>query len=292
MNPVYLVFDIGATNVKYGLLDEQGNVHSFESYPSEGKEGGDLLGRMKTIVKRHQNTISGVAISSAGVIDVDQQMIRRSGAFPSLDGLKIEEWLGEINPNLRVSIENDGNCAVYAEKWLGMGRDLDHFITISLGTAVGGGLFLNGGLVRGDRLLAGEFGSTYINLHGRQQTLNSVTGVRSVRKRYAEAKQVDMETLTGEVIFPAYPTGEEHLDEIIDDFYKGLALFIYNINHIINAPIIISGGVTKAPDFEKYLMNHLENDGDPDQVNVKISSLGAKANLAGALYAYLKRYTL
>lgn len=289
MNQQYLVFDIGATNVKYGLMNDQGNVHSFDSFSSDRKDGHFLLDQIKVIVERYQETIKGVAFSSAGVIDSKHQIIKRSAAFPSLDGFNIRAWMNELYPNLHVSIENDGNCAAYAEKWAGMGKDMDDFIAVSLGTAVGGGLFLNGNLVRGADLLAGEFGSSYINLHGSQQSLNSVTGIRSVRRLYAKEQQRDVENLTGEEIFPNYPTGEARLDRIIDDFYRGLALFIYNINHIINTPIIISGGVTKTPDFNKHLMNQLKEYEHLNCANVIISSLGEKANLIGALYAYLKQ---
>lgn len=291
MDQLYMVYDIGATNVKHGLLDKQGIVHSFECFSSEGKDGPFLLDQIKATIQRYQDIITGVAFSSAGVIDSEDHIIIRSGAFPSLNGFNIKDWFAKQFPHLNVSIENDGNCAVYAEKWVGTGRNMGDFITISLGTAVGGGLFLNGGLVRGMDSLAGEFGSAYINLNGRQESLNEVTGIRSVRLRYAKEKQMDVENLTGEAIFPHYPTGEVSLDEIIDDFYSGLAIFIYNLNFIINAPVIISGGITQTPGFENRLMDQLKEYKYPDCSNVLISSLGEKANLIGALYAYLKQHS-
>ncbi len=57
-----------------------------------------------------------------------------------------------------MAAENDGNCALLAEKWLGHAQNCASFATIVLGTSVGGGLMINHQLVRGKHLLAGEFG--------------------------------------------------------------------------------------------------------------------------------------
>ena len=48
-----------------------------------------------------------------------------------------------------VIAENDGNCALLAEKWLGRGRGASSFAVIVLGTSVGGGLMVDNQLIRG-----------------------------------------------------------------------------------------------------------------------------------------------
>ena len=61
-----------------------------------------------------------------------------------------------------VSIENDVNCAALGEKWNGIGREKENFIMLTLGTGIGGAIFIDRKLYRGHSFSAGEWGNMLI----------------------------------------------------------------------------------------------------------------------------------
>ena len=68
----YLAIDIGGTNIKYGLIDEAENLIESHEMPTEAEKGGPgILGKTKALVESYleENTILGVCISSAGMVD-------------------------------------------------------------------------------------------------------------------------------------------------------------------------------------------------------------------------------
>jgi glucokinase len=64
--------------------------------------------------------------------------------------LRDAPFRGEMEQRLRlpVAIENDASCAAYAEYVYGAGRGTDHFVMLTLGTGVGGGVVVDGALFR------------------------------------------------------------------------------------------------------------------------------------------------
>ena len=65
-----------------------------------------------------------------------------------------------------VTIDNDGNLAALGESRYGAAKGVRDFLMITLGTGVGGGMFIAGEPYRGSRGLGGEIGHTVIDLDG------------------------------------------------------------------------------------------------------------------------------
>ena len=68
-----------------------------------------------------------------------------------------------------VSIDNDVNCAAFGEKWNGSGER--NFIMLTLGTGIGGAIFIDGELYRGHSFSAGEWGNMLIEGKRLKRTL-------------------------------------------------------------------------------------------------------------------------
>lgn len=286
--PNYLVFDIGATSVKYSRMNERGESSAFNHFDSEGKQGLYILEKIKNLILEADDEISGVAISSTGIINSNEGKFIKIGAFQDLQGVKVITWMNEHIPNLKVTIENDGNCAVFAERWLGKAKDTENFVCISIGSAVGGGIYLNGQLFRGREFMTGEFGSIYTQSMNGNATLNAVSGIKGVRRRYAAYVGKDLGEISGEDLFNKYGQGDCGLDRIVLDFYGGLAVFIGNLNYIINPEkIIINGGITKSETFLPMLTSQLKLYGYEDTSSIHLSPFKNKANMVGALYYHL-----
>ena len=78
----YVAIDIGGTNIKYGLIDQEGQLVESHEMPTEAHKGGPhILQKTKDIVASYleKGSVAGVAISSAGMVDPDKGEIFYAG---------------------------------------------------------------------------------------------------------------------------------------------------------------------------------------------------------------------
>ena len=71
----YVAIDIGGTNIKYGLIDQEGQLVESHEMPTEAHKGGPhILQKTKDIVASYleKGPVAGVAISSAGMVDPEK----------------------------------------------------------------------------------------------------------------------------------------------------------------------------------------------------------------------------
>lgn len=139
----YLGIDVGGTEIKYGIFDENGNEFIEESGSAKSVRDDldkiiDILSRMIKSAKE----IDGVGISIPGGVDNENGVIIEGGAIPVLAGVDLIGILNE-KTGFNVAIENDANCVVLAEKWIGNGKDCSSFVCMTIGTGIGGGMFIN-----------------------------------------------------------------------------------------------------------------------------------------------------
>lgn len=163
------LIDIGGTSIKFGQYDSVTGV-SFRTNASTPKTLPEFykLLQKKIVQLRAVGDITGVAISSPGMVDQITGIIRGASAVPYIHNFPI---VAELNNRfeLPVAIENDANCAALAEVHAGAARDVRDAVFIVLGTGVGGAVVLNRQVRHGQHLLGGEFG--YM-LHGEADTVS------------------------------------------------------------------------------------------------------------------------
>ena len=105
----------------------------------------------------------GVGVGLAGIMDQETGILRLSPIF-GWKGLPLGKMIKE-KLNVPVFIDNDVNTVTLTEKWFGVARDIDHFLTVTVGRGVGLGIMTNGRLYRG-RGGAGEFGHVVVDPEG------------------------------------------------------------------------------------------------------------------------------
>ena len=77
--------------------------------------------------------------------------------LPGWEDVPLADWL-EVRLQRRVTLANDGNCAVVGEAWGGAARGFSDVVLLTLGTGVGGGVLLGGQLFTGHNGAAAEPG--------------------------------------------------------------------------------------------------------------------------------------
>ena len=157
----YLAIDIGGTAVKLGIVDETGAVgpKAEESVNFDGYQTPVLttvLKAAKAFVETQNidvNTLEGVGVSATGQIDSRKGIVAGTcGNFPNYINSPIQAELERLF-GLPVTVANDANCMLLGEVWAGAAKGYTDVIGVTLGTGVGGGILIGGGVSAQQELL-------------------------------------------------------------------------------------------------------------------------------------------
>ncbi|HEX3236526.1 MAG TPA: ROK family protein [Gemmatimonadales bacterium] len=271
-----LGIDIGGTNLVVGSVAEDGRaLQALDSEPTHAEAGAsDVLDRLVALaaraVERTRSEVPGAEILGVGV-GAPGPLDTRSGVVlltPNLGWVNmplrqiIHDRLG-----LRTALDNDANCAVLGEWWVGAARGSRHAIGITIGTGIGGGLILDGRLYHGASDVAGEIGHTTIDTEGRRckcgnyGCLEAYASGPNIAVRAIEALEAgaesrlpayvagDLRQLTAQTVYQAAKDGDELALEVVNDTAKFLGVGIGNLLNIFNPEVVVvCGGVTLAGD--------------------------------------------
>ncbi len=209
--------------------------------------------------------IVGVGVGAPGPLDTKSGIVLLT---PNLGWVNmplrqiIRDRLG-----LPAELDNDANCAVLGEWWVGAARGSRHAIGITIGTGIGGGLILDGRLYHGASDVAGEIGHTTIDTEGRRckcgnyGCLEAYASGPNIAMRAIEAIEAgaetrlpgyvggDMSRITAQTVYEAAHDGDELALEVVNDTAKFLGAGVANLLNVFNPEVVvICGGVTLAGD--------------------------------------------
>lgn len=271
----YLAIDIGGTQIKYGRLDEAGQVLESYKMDTEAYKGGPhILATVKKLVEdfHAQDALSGVAISSAGMVDPDKGEIFYSGPqIPNYAGTQFKSEI-ETTFGLPCEIENDVNCAGLAEGISGAGQGSQISICLTIGTGIGGCLLVDGQIFHGFSNSACEVGYLHLS-DGAFQDLASTT---ALVQEVARLHNQDPADWNGYKIFQEAKAGDPHCIAAIDRMVNYLGQGIANICYVANPEVVILGGGIMAQ--KDYLYEKIQA---ALKANL-VSSLADKTKLAFA----------
>jgi glucokinase len=173
---LYIGTDIGGTHMRTALIDSDGNILGQQRVLTEIARGAEQTtsrlvnqcGELIEMATKFQGYVKSLGLGVAGKVDHLAGRVIFSPNLPEMNGYPLAVEL-EQRLQVPVFIENDANLFGIGERWLGAGRDIDHWVGVTLGTGVGGCLFLDGRLWNGDNLgYVGEIGHTIVDPHGPQ----------------------------------------------------------------------------------------------------------------------------
>ncbi|PFQ47027.1 sugar kinase [Bacillus cereus] len=288
----YIAFDIGGTQIKYGIVSEIGRVLKHKTIPTEIHLGGEqivqkLIFLSKKLMNEHM--ISGIGISTAGIVDINKGIV--TGGVDHIPDYTTIPIVNRLQAVLKVpvSIDNDVNCAAFGEKWNGSGKGKGNFIMLTLGTGIGGAIVIDGELYRGHSFSAGEWGNMLIE--GKTfEEIASISGlIRLVRKYKGKGEW------NGKTIFELYDKGDREVAQAVGIFFKHLAIGISNLAYILNPEmIIIGGGITdRGNEFLKEVKEEISNYLNQEihsNCEIELAQNGNCAGMIGSIYHFLHHH--
>lgn len=291
----YVVFDIGGSSIKYGLLQEDSTIVEKSKFSVPEKWTLFIDKIVSIIIEfREKYEISGVAISAPGAVDYEKGVIGGSSAIPYIHGPNFKEEIYK-KTGVRAEIENDANCAALAEVWRGAAKDCQNVAFFICGTGVGGCIIKNRSVHHGAHLHGGEFGYCVLDMiDGKPKTLSELGATGALVRNVKLLKMISDTEIDGVKIFDMAERGDAVCLAEVNKFYYYLALGMYNIQYTYDPEMIILGGaVSERADILERIN---------DKMGEILKALPAAkvkpiitrceflndANLIGALFHYLQ----
>ena len=260
----YLGIDIGGTQTKWAVIASDNSVTMRGSVPTDFRTTEDEMARLDGIMKPLEGQVGGIGVSVPGtVLDSATDGVIRGGGFLTFnDGFALGKALRECY-RLPTLVENDGKACALGEYVAGALRGCRVGVVVVIGTGIGGGIVINGEVLRGAHGSAGEF--SYIN-NGRGPAVRfadffGVQGSwRSLKKLVLEGmdlvddggaprdKALDLETIDGKRLFEWINAGEKGALAGLDRYATELCLRILSLQAVLDPDVFaIGGGISAQP---------------------------------------------
>lgn len=300
--------DIGGTKIDAVLADDCGNIVKRELKETRASEGPNaVIKRIVEVVKdvSSGSKIAAVGIGAAGIIDVESGLITTSPNLPGWRNIKLKDIL-ERELNTRIFVDNDATVAAIGEHKFGVAVGCDHFVCVTLGTGIGGGVVTNGRVYRGASGAAGEIGHMTIDIDGplcacgnrgcwealasgsaleREARAKIAEGIKTSIPNYAKGSDG---RISAKVVYLAAQDGDKPALELIEKlgFYVGVGLA--NLINIFNPElVVISGGVSRMGEMllepARKTVRERAFELSAKAARVEVSSLGYDAGALGAV---------
>ena len=300
--------DVGGTKIAAGLVDENGRVLATERTESPAKHPHEIVRTIGGLVEqlRGDTEVEAVGVSAAGFVDKARANVLFAPNLAWRDE-PLKELL-EKETGLPVVVENDANAAAWGEFVFGAGTDIDDLLMITIGTGVGGGVVLDGDLMRGGFGIAAEVGHVRIVPDGvpcgcgNRGCLESYASGRALVRRSREEAADDpasaaavleeaggsVEAITGPLVTEAAQRGDPfavaRFTELGDWLGQGIATLTAVLDPTV---VVVGGGVGEAGEllleparrsFEANVTGH----GHRPLLQIRQAQLGNAGGMVGA----------
>jgi glucokinase len=281
--------DVGGTKVLGVVADESGALLAEHRVPTPA--GGEaVVAAMVEVVTalREMHEVHAIGAGLPGLVSRDG-VLRFAPNLPGVVELPAGALLAEAT-GLPVRLDNDNTCALWGEHVRGAARTVDDAVLVGLGTGIGGGLLLDGRLVRGAHGFSGEIGHMVVVRGG----IPCVCGQQGCWERYASGSALGRMAREagvgerGEDVTAAARAGDPAALGVIDEFADWFAVGLVNLVHVLDVSrCVIAGGVVEAGDLliaavRRAFAGRIVAPDHRPPVDIVAAELGERAAAVGA----------
>ena len=307
----YIGVDLGGTNIAVGVVDENGKIIAKDSVPTKKeREYPEIVKDMAMLSLKvvkdaglELKDIKSIGIGSPGTPD------EKNGVLVYANNLRFYNvpLRAEMQKYIDkpVYIGNDANVAALAESVAGAAKGVQHSVTVTLGTGVGGGVVINGKVYSGFNFAAAELGHMTIMMDGEQCTCGNkgcweayASASALIRQTQEAAKEHpeslvyklvdgDLTKIDAKTAFDAAKQGDKVGQELVDQYIKYIAVGLGNIvNIFMPEVIVIGGGVCKEGEYLlaplRKRVRELAYTREIPLPEIKVAQMGNDAGIVGA----------
>ncbi len=311
---VLVGIDLGGTNIKVGLVTPTGRLLAETRAPTDVPGGpqkavATMVSLARQLLERcglNTSCLLAAGIGSPGPLNTRTGCIVKTPNLHGWDGAPLALWVGDAL-GIPAFLEGDANAACWGEHWVGAGRGVNNMILITLGTGVGGGVIVNGELVRGIDDTGGHIGHMVVVAGGRtcscgrKGCLEAYASAPATVRRFLEAVRRGEtqapgpeDRLTTADIHRAALRGDAVACRAIEDTGRYVGTVLGSLANVLNPELCcVSGGMIHAgemlfgPMREALLEYAFDLPGK--RLKVMPAELGESAGIIGAAGCALRR---
>ena len=254
----FIGVDIGGTKVAVAVLEDGVLSDRTLHHTDCGSTRGLLDSLAEAITTAADgDTSARVGVGTAGVIDFRAGRVRFSANIDALEDVPLRDELSQ-RTGLPVVVDNDASVAALAEACDDGGElVVSSLVMVTVGTGIGGGVILDGRIMRGATGAATEFGHTILDAHfdpGAQApdarfpqpgSFERAASGRALDRLAAGAGFAD-----GPAVVTAAHAGDESAIGLIRILGERLGVGIASLINIFDPhEVVVGGGVSAAGDL-------------------------------------------
>ena len=284
--------DIGGTNIRISIVDEDGNMFETIKESTNAKTSDDLIDQIESLIDKvdyQKYNVCGLGIGIPGPVNSDNVVMY----LPNLNISKPFDLTKRLNDkyHLPIYVGNDANVAGLAEAYAGSGKGYDVVQYLTISTGIGGGLIINKKMIVGKTGQAQEVGSMVVNIGGRAPSpykpKGCIEGEASGRSLFAKSKEAGLNIEHTAEIFKLASENNQIAKKIVDDFIEYMAAFISSIECYIEPDVfVLGGGVMKSKEyFLDRLISRIDDyvyDSLKVKIIIKCAKFGQDCGIIGA----------
>ena len=311
MNKCRIGVDVGGTNVKIALVDENGEILFSNKVSTRAEMGyeytvSNIKQAIYDLIKEanvDKSQIEGIGFGFPGQIDYKNGVVRDLPNIPGWTNVRIANIM-ETEFGIKTRVDNDVRCAALGELKYGAGQCAKNLICVTVGTGIGSAIIIDGKLVRGASNAAGEIGHIKLSIHdgpicgcgdtGCFEAYASGPAIVAMAKDYIKGgKSAKFRELAGNqeiepfFVAQAAQQGDAVAKRIFEIMGEYIGVGLASVVNLLNPErIVIGGGVADAGDilFEpiKRTINSRAMKISADAVEIVPAKLGNNAGVIGA----------
>ena len=268
--------DMGASNVRIGLLDAGGTLISRRKADIREMKSDSsatlrfINGEAEALVADahlHPRDIGFIGFGFPGTVD---DSAHRVSFAPNLGWRDVH--VGESLPgfpNAALTLVQDARAAAFAEYLVGAGREEPVIVCITLGTGIGAGIIMNGKVFHGAFNTSGEIGHLIVQENGLacgcgqsgcMEVYCSGTAIMNAARQSATGP--GEEVRSAEEVFRRARDGDSAARGIISRAAHYLGIGIVNLVNLLSPnAVILSGGMCEQEELlirpvREFVLSH------------------------------------
>jgi glucokinase len=304
--PPTIGVDLGGTHLRVGVVDGHGTVGEHTRVPTPSTldaiiaaiaAGVDRVGRTRT-------DAIAVGVGAAGMVDLEG-VIHYAPNIPAFIEAPVRRRVEEATGR-PVVVDNDANVAARAELVHGAAKGIDDFLLVTLGTGVGGGVVVDGEVLRGAHGFGAEIGHFQVDPNGPMcacggrghwEAIASGPALGRLARERASAGKApsllaraggDAEAVTSMTVGAAARAGEPDAVAIIREYAANVAIGLVGLANIFDPQVIlVSGGLVElgsvlVDPMREWFAGRIEGARYRDPIVIEPAAFGEDAGVVGA----------
>lgn len=278
-----LAIDVGGTKIYNAIIDDEGKILADVEKHHTPKTFSEIKSLFKSIIEKYEQDVDVIAFSTCGAVNNSNTGILGSTGniakeYPTMNFAALSEK--------KVFVENDANCAAWAEHIIGASKGFADSVMITLGTGVGGGIIVDNRLMKGKNGAAGE-------MHFKMRMDNHrkcTCGAYDCFEIYASGKglKITAEEISGNPEITTYDViggrqkGDALMTKIFRRWQDDIMLGLVGLANIFDPSVIVlSGSLAEFVDTD-YLTREVNSQIVTTPTVVKKAEAGNYSGMIGA----------